>query len=122
MCVFILLAQLDIIEAPVNTQAQIGDTVIFNCSLAWEPAPTVSWSSNSSSSINSSEVNVNIATTFSQIMISNVQISDYQYYSCHGSSFRDSTTLTAVLGGMWSLEFALYIDFKYGFIFIFCST
>lgn len=112
---FILLAQLDINEAPANTQAQIGDTVTFNCSLSWEPAPDVMWSSNSSSNITSTEVQLDPATTFSQITISNVQISDYQYYTCHGRSFRDVENLTAVLGGMWSpLEFhATYLSSYY---------
>ena len=62
----------------------------------------MTWSSNSSSSITpSADMRVGQSTTFSQITISNIQIHDYQYYTCHGVSIIDSENLTVVLGGMW---------------------
>jgi len=90
-------------EAPANTQAEINDTVLFNCSMEYEPVPTLTWSSNSSASIAPSreerDEDVPGGMAFSQITISNVQISDYQYYTCTGVSAINTETLTAALGG-----------------------
>jgi len=88
-----------ITEAPANTPNALGGNVTFSCIAIGIPLPTITWSSDSDSNIavNSSTM-IDFSTIQSVLTLSDLQVKDFEKYTCTASNNLGSDTGTAILG------------------------
>ena len=73
----------------------------FICNATGLPLPSITWSSNSSSSIpvqSGDDVVIDGTTRQSQITLSNLQLDDFQNYTCTATNQYGNDSETALLG------------------------
>ena len=81
---FIYLAVPKIIQGPVDAARSLGESVIFICNATGVPLPIITWSSDSRSAIMpiTDMVTDGGLVRQSQIMLSNLQLGNFENYTC----------------------------------------
>ena len=90
----------EITQGPVDMAARVGESVTFTCTATGVPLPNITWSSDSSDSITATSdvVSDNDTMRVSQIMLSDLQINDFQNYTCTAMNVFGNDSETALLG------------------------
>ena len=91
----------NITQGPTDIAGRTEESVTFICNATGLPLPSITWSSNSSSSIpvqSGDDVVIDGTTRQSQITLSNLQLDDFQNYTCTATNQYGNDSETALLG------------------------
>jgi len=85
-------------QGPMEATSLIGGSVVFTCTATGIPLPTITWSSDTDGDITANtEKMLNMTTTYSEIIISDVQVDEFTTYTCTAENQFRSVTGTAML-------------------------
>jgi len=94
-----------ITQAPVDRASMIGDMMTFTCIASGVPLPDITWSSDSNSNITAQlddvMINDNIVNGTmrqSQLTLTDLQVNDFQNYTCNATNQFGSDSETVLLG------------------------
>ena len=102
-CIFLVLPV--ITQGPVDVASKVGESVNFTCNATGVPLPNITWSRNTSGVIMEQFDDIMITDTIvgitrqSELMLTNLKDSDFQYYTCSATNRFGSHDVTALLGG-----------------------
>ena len=89
----------EITQGPIDAARRIGESVMFTCNATGVPLPNITWRSDSNDTITpqSDEVTDDGMVRQSQIMLSNLQLGDFEIYTCTATNEFDSDSEMALL-------------------------
>lgn len=96
---FIYLVVPEIIQGPIDAARSLGENVIFTCNATGVPLPSITWNSESNPAImpQSDVVTDGGMVRQSQIMVPNLQLEDFENYTCTATNEFGSDNEMALL-------------------------